>query len=202
MTTPRLDIPVSKCVSCNRNAIRRSYALGRCWICYAERDMTPDQRAEREEARRRQRFQRAANSRERLPYTATVTERTTVIVYRTIGRRCGHDDEQCFFTDTQQVLDPGAVFYYGEVRDGLYHAELSDGGRFLIGADFVTVTMRRTKQQQQQHDDDQGDDNHNTQHDEGGDDGSIAGLDDRTGGKNYPVRTTAETTGSDIVRTD
>lgn len=195
MTTPRLDIPATRCVSCNRNAIRRSYALGRCWICYAERDMTPDQRAEREEARRRNRFRQAANSTERLPYTATVAEQTVVIVYRTKALRLNPDDEWTYYSESQSVLEPGTVFYYGEVRDGFYHAELNDGGRFLIGVDFVTVT------QQHSDDDDQGDD-HNTQHDEGGDDGSSTGLDDRTGGENYPVRTTAETTGSDIVRTD
>lgn len=193
-----------KCLQCNRNSLLASYARGLCYLCYNERDLTPEQRAERAERRREKMFQRVATV-ARLPYTATVAERTAVIVYRTAALRCDDDDES-YFTESNEVLEAGTKIRFSQIHEGFFHAETNDGGRFLIGVDFVTVTMRRAGQATQQHsdndDDDQGDDNHNTQHDEGGDDGSIAGLDDRTRGEDYPVRTTAETTESDIVRTD
>lgn len=162
-----------KCLQCNRNSLLASYARGLCYLCYNERDLTPEQRAERAERRREKLFKRSVIA-TRLPYTATVAERTTVIVYRTASLRCDDDDES-YFAESHEVLEAGTIIRFGEIRDGFFHAELNDGGRFLIGVDFVTCTMR-PKQLKQQHDDD--DDEHNTQHDEDDDDGRATGLDD------------------------
>jgi hypothetical protein len=143
--------------------------------------LTPEQRAERAERRREKLFKRSVIA-TRLPYTATVAERTAVIVYRTAALRCDDDDES-YFTESNEVLEAGTKIRFSQIHEGFFHAETNDGGRFLIGVDFVTCS-RRSKQSKQQHnddeDDDQGDDehNHNTQHDEGGDDGSATGLDD------------------------
>lgn len=93
-----------------------------------------------------------------LPYSATVAESTTVIVYRTDLRRIRNDNDERVWIETHETLGPGTPFRFAECRDGFYNAELIDGGRFLIGVDFVSDARRPKQQQQQTQDDDQGDD--------------------------------------------
>lgn len=106
-----------------------------------------------------------------LPYSATVAESTTVIVYRTDLRRIRNDNDERAWTESHETLEPGTEFRYAEYQEGFYNAELHDGGRCLIGVDFVSDAIRP----KQQHDDD---DDNNTQHDEDDDDGRATGLDD------------------------
>lgn len=186
-----------KCLQCNRNSLLASYARGLCYLCYNERDLTPEQRAERAERRREKMFQRVATV-ARLPYTATVAERTAVIVYRTAALRCDDDDES-YFTESNEVLEAGTEIRFSQIHEGFFHAETNDGGRFLIGVDFVTCS-RRSKQSKQQHNGDEH--NHNTQHDEGGDDGSATGLDDPSGGRDIAVCTTTAQAGGNLLRAD
>lgn len=93
-----------------------------------------------------------------LPYSATVAEPTTVIVYRTDLRRIRNDNDERAWTESHETLEPGTEFRYAECRDAFYNAELHDGGRCLIGVDFVSDVRRPKQQQQQTQDDDQGDD--------------------------------------------
>lgn len=133
-------VTAARCTRCPRKAISRTYGKGLCNLCYHERNLTPEQRAANAEARSARTIAmfQDGKARKRLPRTGVTVNPVTVMAYYLHGREN--------YREQTVTIPAGTQVYHDGVHDGLYHAELEDGGRCLISpADMKAMPSAEAK---------------------------------------------------------